>query len=132
VLYYFLFRFLIQKFDLKTPGREEDAAVETEEREPSPATSADTAAAQEDDTTVMATQIYEGLGGDENVTAIDSCVSRLRIEVDDMDQVDQEKIKATGIPGVNVVGKHNIQVVVGTQVQFVADEIIRIRNEDKS
>ncbi|WP_020008008.1 N-acetylglucosamine-specific PTS transporter subunit IIBC [Salinicoccus albus] len=129
-LYYFLFRFLIQKFDLKTPGREEGEAVETAGSDPAPAASADTAAAQEDDTTVMAKQIYEGLGGDENVTAIDNCVSRLRIEVEDMDQVDQEKIKATGIPGVNVVGKHNIQVVVGTQVQFVADEMIRIRDTE--
>lgn len=50
--------------------------------------------------------------------------------VDDMDKVDQDKIKKTGVPGIIVVGKHNIQVVVGTQVQFVADEIRKIRKKD--
>lgn len=78
----------------------------------------------------MAEKIYEGLGGDENVTTVDNCVSRLRLEVEDMDKVDQAKIKATGVPGINVVSKHNIQVVVGTQVQFVADEIRKIRKRD--
>ncbi|QQK81730.1 PTS transporter subunit EIIC [Salicibibacter cibi] len=128
-LYYFLFRFLIQKFDLKTPGREDEEVVaQTEGSEPAAGGAAPTS--QRDKTTVMAEEIYEGLGGDENVTSIDNCVSRLRIEVGDMDKVDQEKIKATGVPGVNVVGQHNIQVVVGTQVQFVADEMIKIRNRE--
>ncbi|QQK78053.1 PTS transporter subunit EIIC [Salicibibacter cibarius] len=128
-LYYFLFRFLIQKFDLKTPGREDEEVVaQTEGSEPAAGDAAPTS--QKDKTTVMAEEIYEGLGGDENVTSIDNCVSRLRIEVGDMDKVDQEKIKAAGVPGVNVVGQHNIQVVVGTQVQFVADEMIKIRNRE--
>jgi len=46
-----------------------------------------------------------------------------------MNAVDQEKIKETGVPGINVVGPHSIQVVVGTQVQFVADEIEKIRKK---
>ncbi|QDI91701.1 PTS glucose transporter subunit IIBC [Salicibibacter halophilus] len=128
VLYYFLFRFLIQKFDLKTPGREyEEVVAETEGSQP---TAGGSVTSPKDKTAVMAEDIYEGLGGDENVTSIDNCVSRLRIEVDDMDKVDEGKIKATGVPGINVVGKHNIQVVVGTQVQFVADEMIKIRNRE--
>src|SRR5699024_10251707 len=76
---------------------------------------------------VMAARIYEGLGGDENVTSVDYCTTRLRVEVKDMDRVDQDKIKSTGVPGVNVVGKHSIQVIVGTNVQFVADEVEKIR-----
>lgn len=135
VIYYFLFRFLIQKFDLKTPGRDEEVAIQTEEGEASAVASEGSSAVQdtkEDETTVMAKQIYEGLGGDANVMTIDNCVSRLRLEVDDMEQVDQEKIKDAGVPGINIVGKHNIQVVVGTQVQFVADEMIKIQNENKS
>ena len=47
-----------------------------------------------------------------------------------MDGVDQAKIKSTGVPGINIVGPHNIQVIVGTQVQFVADEVEKIRKKD--
>ncbi|MEG6573588.1 N-acetylglucosamine-specific PTS transporter subunit IIBC [Caldibacillus debilis] len=118
VIYYFLFRFFITKFDLKTPGREDEegdgetANLSAKER-----------------FAVMAKKIYEGLGGDENVVSIDNCITRLRVEVKDMNAVDQEKIKETGVPGINVVGPHSIQVVVGTQVQFVADEIEKIRKK---
>lgn len=118
VLYYVIFRFLIKKFDIKTPGREEDA-------EEGQATQAD----GKTKFASMAAQIYEGLGGDENVTSVDNCVTRLRLEVKDMDKVDQKKIKATGVPGINIVGKNSIQVIVGTNVQFVADEVNKIRKE---
>ena len=67
------------------------------------------------------------LGGDANVTSVDYCATRLRVEVKDMDTVDQKKIKDTGVPGINVVGPQSIQVIVGTNVQFVADEIEKIR-----
>lgn len=118
VIYYFLFRFFITKFDLKTPGRE-DEEVDSE--------TANLSAKER--FAVMAKKIYEGLGGDENVVSIDNCITRLRVEVKDMNAVDQEKIKETGVPGINVVGPHSIQVVVGTQVQFVADEIEKIRKK---
>jgi len=118
VIYYFLFRFLIVKFNLKTPGREDEGETEQEGED---------APAEGDKTAVMAAQIYEGLGGDENVTSVDYCTTRLRVEVKDMDKVDESKIKSTGVPGTNVVGKHNIQVIVGTSVQFVADAIEKIR-----
>ena len=68
-----------------------------------------------------------GLGGDANVASVDHCTTRLRVEVLDMDKVDQKKIKDTGVPGINVVGPKSIQVIVGTSVQFVADEIEKIR-----
>lgn len=70
----------------------------------------------------------DGLGGDENVVSVDNCVTRLRVEVKDMNKVDKNKIKSTGVPGINVVGSTSIQVIVGTNVQFVADEIHRIRS----
>lgn len=119
VIYYVLFRFLIQAFNLKTPGREDEAAISEELDEASEAGT--------DKTAIMAAKIYEGLGGDENVTAVDNCTTRLRVEVKDMEQVDEAKIKSTNIPGVNIVGKHSIQIIVGTNVQFVADEIMKIR-----
>ncbi|EOR22244.1 MULTISPECIES: N-acetylglucosamine-specific PTS transporter subunit IIBC [Niallia] len=119
VIYYTLFRFLITKFNFKTPGREDDEIVDE---------SLDQVAVTTDNKfAVMASEIYAGLGGDDNVTSVDNCVTRLRIEVKDMDVVDQQKIKATGVPGINVIGKTSIQVIVGTQVQFVADEIEKIR-----
>ncbi|MGG4167600.1 N-acetylglucosamine-specific PTS transporter subunit IIBC [Rossellomorea vietnamensis] len=119
LLYYFLFRFMIAKFNLMTPGREEDseeavgmnAAVFT----------------QDEKFAVMAEEIYAGLGGDNNVTSVENCITRLRVEVKDMGAVDQERIKATGVPGIHVVGENSIQVIVGPSVQFVADEIERIR-----
>ncbi|MFO1443180.1 PRD domain-containing protein [Bacillus sp. Bva_UNVM-123] len=75
---------------------------------------------------ILAAKIYEGLGGDENVIAVDNCTTRLRIEVKNMEAVDQNKIKATGVPGINIVGPQSIQVIVGTSVQFVADEIEKL------
>jgi len=120
VIYYTLFRFLITKFNLTTPGREEETAEEA----------AVTTQTGDNKFAAMASQIYEGLGGDENVASVDNCVTRLRIEVKDMNAVNQNKIKATGVPGINVVGPTSIQVIVGTQVQFVADEIEKIRHED--
>lgn len=120
VIYYTLFRFLIVKFNFKTPGREDDTAEGDEENSSSTG---------ENKFAVMAAQIYEGLGGDDNVTSVDNCITRLRLEVKDMNAVDQDKIKATGVHGINVVGKQSIQVIVGTQVQFVADEINKIRKK---
>lgn len=120
VVYYALFRFTIVKFNLMTPGREEE---NDEEKVPE-----DTENAQDKSKyTAMAAMIYDGLGGDRNVVSIENCVTRLRVEVKNMAQVDQTKIKRTGIPGINVVSNHNIQVIIGPHVQFVADEIEKIR-----
>lgn len=116
VIYYFVFRFLIVKFNFKTPGREDETEENVE----------NTALTGEDKFANMAAQIYQGLGGKENITAIDNCITRLRIEVKDMNNVNQDTIKATGVPGINIVGEHSIQVIVGTQVQFVADEMAKI------
>lgn len=118
VIYYAVFRFLIVKYNIKTPGREEDAKEATLQQ---------TVENEEEPTAAIAAQIYEALGGDANVTSVDNCITRLRVEVKDMDAVDKDKIEATGVPGVHVVGKHSIQVIVGTSVQFVADEIKKMR-----
>lgn len=116
VIYYFGFRFAIQKFNLMTPGREEAAGEETPD-----------ISTGDDKFAILATQIYQALGGKENVRVIDNCTTRLRLQVQDTDKVDQERIKQTGVLGVKVIDKTNIQVVVGTQVQFVADEMSRLQ-----
>ncbi|GAK11682.1 N-acetylglucosamine-specific PTS transporter subunit IIBC [Geomicrobium sp. JCM 19039] len=123
VLYYVIFRFLIVKLNLKTPGRDE-AALEGQAESVQDTTTEDNPHA------TLAASIYSGLGGAENVDSIDYCTTRLRVEVKDMANVNQDRIKATGVPGVNVVGKHSIQVIVGTDVQFVADEVNRLREKE--
>lgn len=119
VIYYYLFRFLIVTFDMKTPGREDEEEAVNE----------GVPVSTDNRFAVMAKEIYEALGGDENVVSVDHCATRLRIEVKDRNAVDQEKIKATGVPGVHVVGKQQIQVIVGTQVQAIADEIHQQRKK---
>ncbi|GKU81883.1 N-acetylglucosamine-specific PTS transporter subunit IIBC [Niallia sp. NCCP-28] len=121
VIYYSIFRFLITKFQLNTPGREEEIEEENAQ--------AEAAASAENKFAYMASEIYKGLGGDSNVVSVDNCVTRLRLEVKEMEKVNQHKIKATGVPGINIVGPKSIQVIVGTQVQFVADEIDKIRRK---
>jgi PTS system N-acetylglucosamine-specific IIC component len=118
VIYYFLFRFIITKFNLMTPGREEDTDEDDEDGAVN--------LSKDDKFAVLAAKIYDGLGGSANVTAIDNCATRLRLEVKDVKAVDQKKIKATGVPGIKVIGPQNIQVIVGTSVQFVADEMKKL------
>ena len=115
VIYYFAFRFIITKFDLKTPGREDDD-IEAEKA----------AVLGNSDYAAVAAIILEGLGGKENVTSIDNCITRLRLEVKDQAKVDEKKIKSAGVAGVMRPGKTSVQVIVGTKVQFVADEFKKL------
>ncbi|MFQ7237162.1 MAG: glucose PTS transporter subunit IIA, partial [Enterococcus hulanensis] len=102
--------------NLMTPGREEGDGEETPD--------IDTTGGGKH--AAMAERIYNALGGAANVTAIDNCTTRLRLQVNDTGAVDQSKIKATGVPGLKVIDDKNIQVIVGTEVQFVADEMSRL------
>ncbi len=111
VIYYFAFRFVITKFDLKTPGREDD---EEEENRIELAG---------DDFTTIASMILEGLGGKDNIKEIDYCATRVRTEVKDYTQVDEKTIKKSGIAGIIRPSKTTVQVIVGPKVQFVYDEI---------
>ena len=115
VIYYFAFRFIITKFNLKTPGREDDD-IEAEKA----------AVLGNSDYAAVAAIILEGLGGKENVTSIDNCITRLRLEVKDQAKVDEKKIKSAGVAGVMRPGKTSVQVIVGTKVQFVADEFKKL------
>ncbi len=112
IVFYVVFRFAIVKFDLKTPGREDDD-VETEKA----------AVLANDDFTQVASIVLQGLGGKGNIASLDNCITRLRIEVKDYTQVDEKKIKSAGISGVIRPSKTSVQVIVGTKVQFVADEM---------
>lgn len=127
-IYYFVFRFIIVKFNLSTPGRGDDEDEEMVEEDDSASTTKVSASSTKDAKFKRQAEIiYDGLGGDANVTTIDNCTTRLRLEVKDMSVVDEKKIKSAGIAGINKVSDHNIQVIVGTEVQFVADEMIKLR-----
>lgn len=112
IIFYVVFRFAIVKFDLKTPGREEED-VEAEKK----------AVLANSNFTQVAGIILEGLGGKDNITSLDNCITRLRLEIKDYTLIDEKKIKSAGIAGVMRPSKNAIQVIVGTKVQFVADEM---------
>ncbi len=114
-IFYVVFRFAIVKWDLKTPGREDDD-VEAEKA----------VTLSNDNFTEVAAIVLEGCGGKENIVSIDNCITRLRLEVKDNTLVDEKKIKSAGISGVIRPGKTSVQVVVGTKVQFVADEFKKL------
>ncbi len=111
-VFYVVFRFAIVKFDLKTPGREDDD-LEAEKK----------AVLSNNDFTQVSSIILEGLGGKGNVKSLDNCITRLRLEINDYTQVDEKKIKSAGVAGVMRPSKTAVQVIVGTKVQFVADEM---------
>ena len=114
VIYYVVFRFVIAKFNLKTPGREDDNTEEMNIE------------IGDADYAAMAAAILEGVGGKENVTNADNCITRLRLEVKDRLLVDEKKLKASGAAGVIRPGKTSVQVIIGPKVQFVADEFKKL------
>lgn len=125
LLYYVLFKFLIVKFNIATPGRESlDTGAEQFTVE---LNGNDAALKAENKYATMASIIYEGLGENSNIVSIENCITRLRVEVKDLDKVNQNKIKKANIPGVKITGSNTIQVIVGPQVQFVAEEIEKLR-----
>lgn len=107
VLYYVTFRFVITKFNLKTPGREdEDELTEN--------------TAISGDMNELAKAYIKALGGAENIVSVDNCVTRLRLGVKDNSIIVDKNLTALGARGVIRPGKGNIQVIVGTNVQFVS------------
>ena len=74
----------------------------------------------------VAEQILQHIGGKENVASIDNCITRLRLEIKDYTAVDEKKIKSAGVAGVIRPGKNSVQVIIGTKVQFVADEFKKL------
>ncbi|KYD22106.1 PTS system, maltose and glucose-specific IIC component [Caldibacillus debilis] len=110
-VYYFLFSFFIKKFDLKTPGREDD-----------------------EETTIVtgsadrAQRIIDALGGKENLVNVDCCATRLRVTVNDPGAVNEELLKKTGAKGVLMKGK-GIQIIYGPQVTIIKNEISEIVGE---
>lgn len=118
VIYFVLFTFLIKKLNLKTPGREDEETV-------SESTSGDTTGNNKYE--VMASHFIEDLGGSDNLLSIDNCATRLRLQIKDMSLIDENSLKAHGAKGIMKMNKTNLQVIVGTDVEFVADELRKIK-----
>ena len=107
VIYYFGFRFAIRKFNLRTPGRE----------------------LEEDDTPTgkfqasdLASNILEALGGQKNIIHLDACITRLRVSVNDIKEVDKNQLKKLGAAGVMEVGK-NIQAIFGPRSETIKGQM---------
>ena len=132
VVYYFLFKTLILKLNLKPPGREGD------EEEAKLYSKADFQAAKgldgkeapnkangKDEIVQKAPEVLAALGGEENAVSIDACITRLRVEVKDKSKVDKDKLKALGAVGVVEVG-NGIQAIFGAKADAYRHEINRI------
>lgn len=112
VVFYLVFYFAITKFDLKTPGREDD----DEEAEKK-------IVLANNNFTEVAAGVLKAIGGKQNVANLDYCATRLRFEIKDYTAVDEKAIKAAGAAGVVRPSKNACQVIIGTKVQFVYDEL---------
>jgi PTS system glucose-specific IIC component len=104
LMYYGIFRWAIQAFDLKTPGREIETA----------ATPADAAVPASSSRDAMAQQLVAAFGGRQNITSLDACITRLRVALVDVSRVDSNRLKALGATGVVTVGQ-GVQAIFGTK-----------------
>lgn len=111
VVYFVIFYFVIKIMDLKTPGREDDEEDVEEE----------TIVKTGDKYTDMGSLFIQDLGGKENIKLIDNCATRLRLEVADTGNVNEAALKRHGARGVMKLNKSSVQVIVGTNVEFVAN-----------
>ena len=113
VVFYLVFKFAIVKFDLKTPGREDEDAEAAEAN----------ITLANNDFTAIASSVLAAVGGKGNVANVDYCATRLRFEVKDSTAVNEKAVKAAGAAGVIRPSKTACQVVIGPKVQFVYDEL---------
>ena len=102
LMYFTLFRFMIVKFDLKTPGREAEADAD-------PAVAVQPVSAPE-----LARELVRAFGGAANIAALDACITRLRVQLHDMSRADAARLKTLGATGVITVG-NNLQAIFGTR-----------------
>jgi len=114
IVFYIVFRVMITALNLKTPGREDDDIDETK------------VVLANNDFTSIAKTVMEGLGGKDNITSVDNCITRLRLEIKDYTLVNENTIKSAGVAGVIRPSKTSVQVIVGTQVQHVSDEFKKL------
>ncbi len=113
VLYYFMFKFAIKKFNLITPGREED------ELESKLYTKKDFNASKQDNVSEL---IVQGLGGMENIVSLDACITRLRVQVTDVEKTDESILKQSGSAGIIKKGD-GLQIIYGPRAPVIKSEL---------
>ncbi len=119
-LYYFTFDFMIKKFNFNTPGRGTNLIEDDEELT--------TTTSGGNNKTALAEKIIEIIGND-NIVEIDNCTTRLRFTVTDSAIVDENELNKLPVPGHLKPSKTALQIIVGPDVQFVADEIKRLHKK---
>ena len=119
LIYFAVFYFVIKIFDIKTPGRGED--MDNAQLDEIMGKSDKKSKYEK-----MAKIILNGLGGKENIISIDNCITRLRLEVNNVEIINKEEIKSSGAVNVVVTSENSVQVIIGPQVQFVADELKKL------
>ena len=112
-IYFGVFYFFIKRFNLKTPGREDDDILADD-------TEYDMRSA-DDKYLVTGSRFIDALGGKDNIVELENCATRLRMEVADVSKVDDTALKRAGAAGTMKPGGQSVQVVYGTNVQFVKD-----------
>lgn len=128
IVYYFVFTFLIKKFNMKTPGREEDGEetklyTKADYKAKQEGNESDTGVSKEmSEEDAMSAAITEGLGGKENISDVDCCATRLRVTVNDAARVADAVLKATGAAGVVKKG-NGIQVIYGPKVNIIKSHL---------
>ncbi len=118
-LYYILFRFFIQKFDLETPGREDEVVADIDED----IMPKDQKKSDDKGANINAQAYIENLGGADNLVEVDNCITRLRLTVKDSSVVNESKLKKLGAKGVMKLNDESVQVIIGTKVESVANAI---------
>lgn len=113
VVYYFTFYFAIKKFNLMTPGREKDDVPFSKMK----------AKEGQDNHHALARKILVALGDTKNIQSIDHCATRLRIAVKKVSIVDQKALKQPPIAGLVVIDEQHLQLIIGTDVGFVAEAL---------
>lgn len=122
VIYYAIFRFTITKFNLMTPGRE--LAVAGDETD---GYDVDTRVTKgESETTSLARRYISAIGGSENLTTIDACITRLRLNVKDSARVNDALAKKLGASGIIRLNKQSVQVIVGTRAELIASAMRQV------
>ncbi len=123
VIYFFVFKLLIKKFDLKTPGREDKEVrlvTKKDFKENLSKASGEVAASKDSD---LARIIVQALGGKENIESVDNCFTRLRLKIKNIDIVNEMDLKETGATGVIKKGGNNVQVVYGPKVNGIRNVV---------
>ncbi|MBK5142811.1 PTS N-acetyl glucosamine transporter subunit IIABC [Budviciaceae bacterium BWR-B9] len=116
VVYFLLFSFIIRAFNLKTPGREDETEEEVTPDNSNTSEGLD----------ALASSYIGVIGGSDNLTGIDACITRLRLTVKDSSIVDSTAAKRLGAAGVVKLNKQSIQIIVGAKAESIADSMRKV------